>query len=711
MFAKAKNVGPMIVIAILAVVFSTGYNPPFGIINYYLFRLGGPFLILANAYYFVSQFYVLFLSVLIYFVFGLSLSSIPKPKSNGNLRKMVYTWIRHLSIYYKPLMAIFLIIVIIGISSYPFFTNQVYQRKGTNIDELNLNNGALELQAFLKSSYESPDFNSLLIPTSSLDGATYLSYNNSTFADSRGLISTLDPYPLIWQNNSLISKILENYLSSGNFSNIAGIMQYFHIKYIIFTWDYPADIYWITHSPDGRSYNMTRIYTYLVNSFGNPYNFGNYSVFTVPNVTPLLGAIQNPIFVDTSIDNYTNFLASLNYSKIPQNRLKLLTEALPANESGGNSMSIFKYVLQKNYELPLNGSLLLMDNGSLVNANVIAKYESSNYISLKPMIVSEISNNSTYSTDMLFKNYTYYSNSPSTITFKQNISLPSSFNIAFSMEDATFNNRDGLYYKFGNVTVGVQVINVSSSVGANNYVLQLTAGFAEKSNPYGWDNILLPNINSTSAKIYLSIETYPNYSLHIKLDIPEFNYKISTMFYFGQYNFIYDTGNATSQYVYGYKMPYNYSLRFTSGRDITNVYNFSVLEGYPIDYIILEKIKSDPILIHIEPLISTYGNYYSSLDNIKSDTYVYFMNPAVEKNIVETNNSEVKTICITSESPFEIYKITGQSNSKVLISIIFPGLVDIFFPLSVVEILVLSSVLTYLLISPAITLANRKRKK
>jgi len=712
MFAKAKNVSPMIVIAILAVVFSTGYNPPFGIINYYLFRLGGPFLIIANAYYFVSQFYVLFLSVLIYFVFGLSLSSIPKSKSNGNLRKKVYTWIRHLSIYYKPLMAIFLIIVIIGISSYPFFTNQVYQRRGTNIDEVNLNNGALELQAFLKSSYGSPDFNSLLIPTSSLDGATYLSYNNnSTFADSKGLISTLDPYPLIWQNNSLISKILENYLSSGNFSNMAGIMRYFHIKYIIFTWDYPAGIYWMTHSPDGKIYNMTEIHTSLVKSFGNPYNFGNYSVFTVPNVTPLLGAIQNPIFVNTSIDNYTNFLASLNYSKIPQNRLKLLTEALPANESGGSSLSILKYVLKKNYELPLDGSLLLMDNGSLLNADIIANSNNSKYLTLKPMIASEISNDTTYSTNMLFENSTYYSKSPSTITFKQNVSLPSLFNIKFSMEDTPFNNRDSVYLKFGDIIVGVQVINVSSTAGSNNYDLGLTADFAGRNNPYGWNNIMLPNIKSTGTKINLSIETYSNYSSRVEVNIPQLNFRTSTMFYFGQDNFLYDAGNAASQYVYGYRMPYNYSLIFATGNDITNVYNFSVLEGYPINSVILEKIKSEPVLIQTEPKISMYGNYYFTLNNVKSDTYVYFINPAVEKNIVETTNADEKATYIKSENPFEIYKITGQSNTTVPISIIFPGSVYVAFPISVVEIVVLSSLLTYLLIAPGTSLVYRKTKK
>jgi len=709
MFAKSKKVRPMAIAAVIAVIFSTGVNPPFGIINYYLFRLGGPFLILTNAYYFVCQFYVLFLTILIYFLFGLSLSSIPKSESIGKFRKRIYTNIRHLPIYYKPLMAL-LIIAIVGISSYPFFTNQVYQNTGTNIDELNLNNGALELQTFLKSNYTSPYFYTLLIPTSSLDGATYLSYNNnSTFADSRGLISTLDPYPLIWCNNSLISTILENYLSSGDFSDMAGVMQYFHVKYIIFTWDYPSDIYWMTHSPDGKTYNMTEIYASLVKSFGNPYNFGNYYVFTVQNVTPFLGAIQNPIFVNSSMDNYINFLASLNYSQLPQNQLKLFTEALLASGDEGNSMSVLEYVPQKNYDLPLNGSLLLMDNGSLVSANIIAKHNNSKYLTLKPLIVSEISNKSTYSTNMLFKNSTYYSKSPSTIWFKQNVSLPSLLNITFSMENTTFNNTDYIDLKFGNVIVSVQAINVSQTAGSNNYILALTANFAGKSKPYCWKNIWLPNING--KKIDLSIETFPNYSSLVTVNVPELNYKTSTMFYFGQDNFLCDPGNAQSQYVYGYRMPRSYSIVFDSGNDITKVYNFSILEGYLINYIILEKIKSEPILIQTEPKISIYGNYHITLNNIKSNSYVYFINPTFEKNIIETNNIEVKATYITSEKPFEIYKITGQSNITTIISIIFPGLVDIFFPMSVLEILVLSSVLIYLLISPSIAFTYRKVKK
>jgi len=324
------------------------------------------------------------------------------------------------------------------------------------------------------------------------------------------------------------------------------------------------------------------------------------------------------------------------------------------------------------------------------------------------LIVSEISNKSTYSTNMLFKNSTYYSKSPSTIWFKQNVSLPSLLNITFSMENTTFNNRDGIGLNFGGISVGVQVINVSQTAGSNNYDLQLSAGFPGKSY-YGWNNIMLPNING--KKIDLSIETFPNYSSLITVNIPQLNFRTSTMFYFGQDNFLYDPGNAQSQYVYGYRMPHNYSIVFFTGNDITNVYNFSVLEGYPINFIILEKIKSEPILIQTEPTISTYGNYYITLKNIKSNTYVYFINPTFEKNIVGTTNADEKATYIESENPFEIYKITGQSNITTIISIIFPGLVDIFFPMSVLEILVLSSVLIYLLISPSIAFTYRKVKK
>jgi len=714
MFTTEKKAEPFIIVGVLAVVFSIGYNPPFGIINYYLFRLGGPFLFLSNAYYFISQFYVLFLAILIYFLLGLSISSIQKSGSNVKklrLRKRVYNYIRHLSTYYKPLLAILLIIIIVGISSYPFFTNQVYQKGGSNIDELNLDNGALELQAFLKSSYKSPDFYTLLIPTCSFDGRTYLSYNNnSTFADSKGLISTLDPYPLIWTNDSLISITLENYLSSGNFSDMAGIMQYFHIKYIIFTWHYPAEIYWMTHSPDGGSYNMKAIYTSLVNNFGKPYIFGNYSIFTVPNVTPFLGAIQNPIFVNSSIGDYTNFLSLLNYSRISRNQLKLLTEALPANESGGNSLSIFEYSPQKNYELPLNGSMLLMDNGSLVNANLIGKNYGSGYLNLKPKIVSAISDNSTYSTNMLFKNSSYYSNSSSTITFKQNVSFPSFFNVTFSMVNATFNQEDGVTLKIGNVYVTLEIINISKDVGSNIYDLQLSANFAGKSY-YGWNNLKLPDLNSSYDKINLSIEAYSNYSALIKLNISQLRFTTSTMFYFGQDNFLNDPGNAQSQYVYGYEMPHNYSIVFFTGNDITNVYDFSVSEGYPINYIILEKIKSYPTMIQTEPTISTYGNYYITLKNIKSNTYVYFINPTDWKIIVKTNNSGEKATYVTSENPFDIYKIEGQINNTVTVSIIFPGSVYIAFPISVVEIVVLSSLLTYLLIAPSTAFIYRKTKK
>lgn len=129
MVEKSEKVRPLAVIAILAVTFSVGSNPPFGIINYQLLRIRGPFMILVNAYYFVGQFYVLFLSVLIYFVLSLSLSSLPRINFRKDSKSRLSRYEHYMISNYKALITIAVIIAILGVSTYPFFSEQVGIRR------------------------------------------------------------------------------------------------------------------------------------------------------------------------------------------------------------------------------------------------------------------------------------------------------------------------------------------------------------------------------------------------------------------------------------------------------------------------------------------------------------------------------------------------------------------------------------------------------
>ncbi|MEM3844363.1 MAG: hypothetical protein QXU98_01450, partial [Candidatus Parvarchaeota archaeon] len=287
-----RKILPIFIVSAIAIIFSVGANYPFGFINEHLLLLRGPFLFLVNPYYFVLQFYVLFIGIIFALVFYFLVDRLKK-YSEREVKNMLGRVKRTAAANYREFIAIALVIFVVGTFVFPFATNQVYQNDGNNIDEININNGLIGLDAFLHASYSSPEYITLFIPTSSLDGATFLEYNNnSTFADSRGLIASVDPYPLIWQNNSYLASCVENYLSSGDFSNMLGVFQFLHIKYVIFTWKYDSSVYWMQRSPNGQIYNMSEIFSSLKNSLGNPLKIGIYYVFTVPNVRPIVGVIS-----------------------------------------------------------------------------------------------------------------------------------------------------------------------------------------------------------------------------------------------------------------------------------------------------------------------------------------------------------------------------------------------------------------------------------
>lgn len=347
---KYNKLTPLLLVSLLAIIFSTGSNFPFGIINKNLLLLKGPFLFLINPYYWVLQFYVLFLSILLSLVLYRSTSLAKNPCNSAIKQKhKVRYLVRGLKVNYLKVFTVILILFVLATFFYPFATDQVYQKSGTNIDAIDINNGILQLKSYLQQNYTTPDYYSLLIPTSS--GIVSFTYNNnSSFVDSRGLLATADPYPLIWLDDSYLAKSVENYLSSGNLENLGGAMTYLHIRYIIFAKNYNSADAYMQESPNGNHYNFKAIYKALNSSFGAPVKFGNYSVFFNRNAKPIIELIDNPIFVNSSLTNYLDFLGSINPLTLSDQQKHILYNAVLSNTSlNTNNFTIIKVHPLDNY--------------------------------------------------------------------------------------------------------------------------------------------------------------------------------------------------------------------------------------------------------------------------------------------------------------------------------------------------------------------------
>ncbi len=709
MLSKYRKTLPLTIIAILAVIFSTGNNFPFSFLNEHLLLLRGTFLFLVNAYYFTIQFYVLFLSVLIYFIVVWALEIVPKkiinkkPNPQFSVKNMI-TFFRN-----KRFLAVILILIIISISIYPFVTDTVYQPNGDNIDEININNGLLPMGKYLYSNFTSPDYLTLLIPPSSY-GATYLLYNNnSTFADSRNLISTVDPYPLIWNNNGYLAKTVENYLSSNNFNGIYAVLRFLHIKYVIFTFDYDKNSSWMTLSPNGKPYNMSQIFNALVKSVGNPMKFGVYYVFTVKNVTPVLGIIQNPIFTNVSFPNYLNFLGSLNMTELNNSQINELTDYTllgvheKLNSSNNyNSLSIFPYNPENNYILNYNETFLLMQNGTLLKPSNLGYPNNNGFVNISPKIIAGIYNQSTYRTNMEYNGKYLFSNYSSYITLNENITIPSAFNISFKIASLPQGYRNFFNFYFGNIILSLEFINISH----NNipYVFQITANV--KNSPfYAWNNILLPT-NLIGKNITLKGSILSNFTMHIILRSNQLNLNNSVYFYFGTNNYMLNPGYNVKALPASLIFNNSYTFYFDSGSNPTYIYNFEFTKIEPIAYIVNENIIKEPHFIQTQITTDIYGNYKLQVNGTFSDSFLYFFDPPASTFIAKSNDHSYTSIA-SREAGTLIYGPIPISSSKAIL-VENPTITPISFLLSISEVSILLILLTVVYIKD---FQNEKKKK
>lgn len=680
---KYKKLLPIAFVAALAAIFSIGSNFPFSFINEHLLLLKGPFLFLVNPYYFTIQFYVLFVALLLSFVFYEALTIVSKGLYPERIfKKQSFRNARH---RYFSIIVIAILLIIISVFFYPFATEQVYQQQGVNIDAIDINNGLMCLRNFLEKNYTSPDYYSLLIPTSSLYGATFLTYNdNASFADSIGLISSVDPFPLIWQDNNYISTVTENYLSSNNLQNIEEVMSFLHIKFIIFTRNYDANNAFMLESPDLNHYNFTSIYDHLIEAFGSPLRFGSYYVFTNPYADPTVEMMEHPVFVNSTLSDYVTFLASINLSKISGREGLILYNAIISNRTSDNqNLLVVSYNVDKSYTLPVNGSYLLMDNGTMLSPLNIGLRSDDGHFQIEPDMVASLTNTSSFSTDMIMKNGTLSSDNGSSLWVNRTTETPSSLTMKFEFANMTHNYRNYFNFNFGNITVSAQFINVSN--GPGNMDLQLTANFTNDTNPYAWNDIGIP-LAAMGKNVSLTFQVYPDHSLNISATVRSIGFSTFATFYYGSNNYKRGAYNA-SRFESSKSISSGYRFYFNSGGFPTFIYNLSIMEQLPVGYIITENVSRAPVIENISIGTNMFGDYELRVDNPVNSSYVFFFEPpSGEWNLYYGSSN---TSSVISENNVSAVFLLSHITSGSSISIKYESIIPEMFYLSVTEVIAL----------------------
>ena len=657
---KNKGIRPLGIIAAVAVIFSTGTNYPFGIINESLLKLGGPFLFLVNPYYLVLQFYVLFLSALI-FLLLLSIMEPLKDVYKNNRYKLNKKYKHFLKITVK-IIVIVIIAVLLITNIYPFATDSIYQKNGNNIDMININNGLKNLGNYLEKSYSQPDYLSLLIPLSSRSGSDRLLYNNNngTFIDSVGLIQSFDPYPLIYMDNTNLSTVIENYMSGDNFQSMNMVMQYFHIKYIIYTNCFPAKYTYMDRSPDGRLYNMSMIYSNLIKNFGEPKIFGVYFLFTVKNVNPIISIINNPLFINSTFSQYINFMAGLNESALNSSLTNIIENTFPS--SSNINTYIYKYSPYR-YIYPAGkyDKMLVVTENSTIrssNLNSTINVNGDNELMLKPKPILSYSNKSI----------------PNNYKLQTNITSPELLNL--SLKPSLSGKGDKIYMEsnFGNINVNLSIYNRTSYFDFN-----ISANYHGKP-VYAWDNIILPR-NITKFNISLFYEE--NNALTVKIYNSHNHFYNTSTFYYGPNNYYNDRGYCPVYMISN--NPVNISSTFSihSGSpfqlDTLNLY--SVM---PIEYILFYPTNTIPVDNKDSVSITSFGNYKVN-GYVTNTSYLYTFDLPNMPWYVSLNENEYKPLY--QDFPVLLFNISNVMAKTYCISLYTQSLTEPSFYASLVIII------------------------
>ena len=620
-----KSTVLLVIVAFLTVFFSTGSNPPFGYINERLVLLKGPFLFLINSYYFTMQYYVLFICVMLFYILEDIFDFGKEYLRWHGAKHFLVLLIRRERVraIYLTLIVLFLVFTVLIT---PFASNQVYQTHGDYTDEININNGLFGLDHYLESGYKSPDYLSILLPLSSFPDRTNLEYNNSTFADSTGLIKSVDPYPLIWNDNSYLASTIENYFSTGNFNNMADVLGYLHVKYIIFTYSY-APFQYMEQSPDGGYYNMTEIFSALTHQLGTPLKFGSYYLFIDSNVTPLADVVTNPYVLNVNLGEYLNFLGTTNVSSLPSNFSSGLQSAILSDSTDIHSnAALYKYNGgTENISYNSSGIAFFANNGTKIVMNSAYYSNENGYAIIHPKIIGNLSSLN-YTTNMISVNGSLYNNHPRQqgyVRFNGSFHTLDKFVVTFTPNFTNVGQEVYFSFAIGNDSGNIYMLYQKGSVDFGYYFFFPNLGH------YAWGSL---NIGTevNNHTMFLSLISQPGDLLEGNLSVPTFHLSFPFKAYYGKNNFINDPGYQNDYFPSVYNIPSNYTFSIAASEGLVLTVNSMEAYSVPnIKYIFEGNLTAHSEVSSVNISLNIFGNFY--LNNLKinsqCDSYIYLFSP------------------------------------------------------------------------------------
>lgn len=316
-----KTVRFMYLFMTIPLFLSLGNNFPVGNINLFLIKLGGPFYVITNGYYILGQLYVVALLGIIFAILNNNTSDLLNTKDTKPKRtlteikhkwKLKLTFFARISKNKKRKIIYVLVFLLLLTYVFPFFSYGVYRDSGPYSTEISVPNSFEDLNQYFTKNYSGPVYNVLVLPLSS-NGVFYAKINQSSWQDNGQFISSFIPYPLIQGNNSDVSYIIGQFLSTNYSYNLVSLFQYFHIKYVVIDPFYNNTVPNMFENGKGEQINYALVSTEFQRNFGAATDIGGFLVFSVRNVSPIL-SVTKQLFYSASTNEleFFDMLTSMN---------------------------------------------------------------------------------------------------------------------------------------------------------------------------------------------------------------------------------------------------------------------------------------------------------------------------------------------------------------------------------------------------------------
>ena len=501
----------LLLLSIIFIIFSVGFNPPFGQLNWFLLKIGGPFLIIANAYYFTMQVYLLTIALFTYILL-ITLHKKIFLKNNIINKNNIFIKIDKTKRFYS-LITVFLVIIIIT-SSYPLIVYGNHMTTGPMEDSFKLPSSFTELKNFFMKNYTIPDYYVLILPMSRIS-ALDIKIGNGSFPDSKNIFQTLIPYPVIDWAITNRTIILDNLLTNPFNISIESLMRAMHIKYVVINPYTNMSTWYMNSAPNGKPINISYIMDKFLLEGIKKDKIGDFVVFTIPNVTPIADIYTQPLLFKTdSLNSYYYTLSKIN--DMNSNISCILLNSIPIfNTSNFNLnnqyINLININKSQNNIIKNNNSLLpyvLTSEGNIykLNGSINGTFE------VSPDKIFSIN-----SSTIIYSSTNFFSNSTSIFTKDSQYSYLWLNSLQFPNDtlikgEMIFNSLSGkyrwvnFYLNDSNITHNFKAAFSFLTFNGSNYI-QFSSFYNSQRVSWGWTD-LPNNITQSNIPFIISVEKH-----------------------------------------------------------------------------------------------------------------------------------------------------------------------------------------------------------